>query len=356
MTELSSVQLDRAAGVLLGQACGDALGVPYEFKPPMPRRARAAMTGSHAFGPAEWSDDTELAVIIASVVAKCTRPLGADAYDEIARRFLDWGTGENGPAWTRDLGNQIGSVLHAAGRLRGTAAERCWQAARDYTERRLPTGGKAAGNGALMRTGVLALVDLFDRDATAAVVRRVAALTHVDDNVEDSCVLWTEAVRSAVLKDWSAEEGFEPAFLLAGLDLIPAGRRAKWKGIVNEATGAEPWSFGRNGWTVTTLKAAWGAITSTPVLAAEAKGGSSSRGHLEGALDMAVHAGWDTDTVAAVAGQLLGARWGASAVPQKWVSEVRGRGPGTESTRYEELRGADLVRLAVLTAGGASRK
>lgn len=27
--------LDRAAGVLLGQACGDALGVPYEFAPPL---------------------------------------------------------------------------------------------------------------------------------------------------------------------------------------------------------------------------------------------------------------------------------------------------------------------------------
>lgn len=28
---------DRAGGVLLGQAIGDALGVPYEFAPPDPR-------------------------------------------------------------------------------------------------------------------------------------------------------------------------------------------------------------------------------------------------------------------------------------------------------------------------------
>ena len=27
---LTTAQRDRAAGVLLGQACGDALGVPYE--------------------------------------------------------------------------------------------------------------------------------------------------------------------------------------------------------------------------------------------------------------------------------------------------------------------------------------
>jgi len=34
---LSTATIDRAAGVLLGQAVGDALGVPYEFgTPPRP--------------------------------------------------------------------------------------------------------------------------------------------------------------------------------------------------------------------------------------------------------------------------------------------------------------------------------
>ena len=34
---LTSAQTDRAAGVLLGTACGDALGAGYEFGPPLPR-------------------------------------------------------------------------------------------------------------------------------------------------------------------------------------------------------------------------------------------------------------------------------------------------------------------------------
>ena len=63
-------------------------------------------------------------------------------------------------------------------------------------------------------------------------------------------------------------------------------------------------------------------------------------------LDAAVHAGWDTDTVAAIAGQLLGARWGASAVPAAWRAAVRGRAPGAGGKGYEERRGDDLVRLA----------
>ena len=35
---LTSAQADRAAGVLLATACGDALGAGYEFGPPLPRR------------------------------------------------------------------------------------------------------------------------------------------------------------------------------------------------------------------------------------------------------------------------------------------------------------------------------
>ena len=33
MSTLGTHQIDRAGGVLLGQAIGDALGVPYEFAP-----------------------------------------------------------------------------------------------------------------------------------------------------------------------------------------------------------------------------------------------------------------------------------------------------------------------------------
>ena len=33
--KLTTAQLDRAAGVLLAMACGDALGAGYEFGPPL---------------------------------------------------------------------------------------------------------------------------------------------------------------------------------------------------------------------------------------------------------------------------------------------------------------------------------
>ena len=44
------------------------------------------------------------------------------------------------------------------------------------------------------------------------------------------------------------------------------------------------------------------------------------------ALHRAVHAGDDTDMVAAIAGSLLGARWGAGAIPAEWRA-LRTTGP-----------------------------
>lgn len=46
-----------------------------------------------------------------------------------------------------------------------------------------------------MRTGMVGLIWLDDRDATAAAARAVAELTHWPG---DSCALWSEAVRLAV--------------------------------------------------------------------------------------------------------------------------------------------------------------
>ena len=67
---LTSTQKDRAGGVLLGQAIGDALGVPYEFASPIPfGTAEMIGGGLGPYAPGEWSDDTQMAVCIARATA-----------------------------------------------------------------------------------------------------------------------------------------------------------------------------------------------------------------------------------------------------------------------------------------------
>lgn len=49
---LDTAQLDRAHGVLLATAAGDALGAGYEFGPPLPPETPVTMTGG---GPFRWA-------------------------------------------------------------------------------------------------------------------------------------------------------------------------------------------------------------------------------------------------------------------------------------------------------------
>ena len=81
---------------------------------------------------------------------------------------------------------------------------------------------------------------------------------------------------------------------------------------------------------------AWSAIVHTPV----PTDGPACR-HLVDSLATAIGIGDDTDTVAAIAGALLGARWGASAIPAEWRRISHG---------YPGMRGERLVELAHLAA------
>jgi ADP-ribosylglycohydrolase len=320
---LSPPQTDRAAGVLLGQACGDALGVPYEFASRRYDPAagpQLAGGGLGGYAPGEWSDDTQMATCIAQVAATGRDLAGPDALDAIAEGFLRWL--DDGPA---DIGSQTSAVLRSARRHAADARPSAVMA--DAARRLHERTGRTAGNGALMRTAVVGLTRLADRDATAQAARAVAGLTHHDPLAGDSCVLWSEAVRRAVVDGVLDVRG--------GLDLVPAERRDLWTHAVDRAEQDDPSTFTPNGCTVPALQAAWSSIHHT---LPETDPGPD---HVRAALHTAIGIGHDTDTVAAVGGGLLGARYGVSALPLAWTRAVHG---------WPGIRGRDLVHLSLRTA------
>ena len=89
---LTPAQLDRAVGVLLGTAAGDALGAAYEFGPPRGPELEVAMVGGGSFGwePGEWTDDTSMAIAIAEVAATGADLREEKALDAIVRRWHEW--------------------------------------------------------------------------------------------------------------------------------------------------------------------------------------------------------------------------------------------------------------------------
>jgi protein-tyrosine phosphatase len=167
-----------------------------------------------------------------------------------------------------------------------------------------------------MRTAPVALAYLDDEAALVEAARRVSELTHYDPEAGDACVLWCCAIRHAILT------GALDARI--GLQHIPSERRDMWAARLDAAEKAQPSHFPNNGWVVEALQGAWSAIATTAVPQDDPANGVFRVDHLRLALDAAVRGGGDTDTVAAIAGGLLGAAYGASSVPAQWRRLLHG--------------------------------
>lgn len=313
--KLTAEQMDRARGVLLGCAVGDALGVPFEFKPPQdfaPEDMPLKMSGGGPFNfaPGEWSDDTQMSLCIARAAWDGLDLSGGKGLDRVSKAFLGWYRG--GP---KDVGGQVSSVL-------GGARGKGWKGlAAKAAARYIASPNGSAGNGSLMRTGPVALRHLNEPKRLTAAARKVSALTHADPDCLDACVLWVHAIRGAVL------EGDVIAGMAAGLAELEPKARNRWAALLDEAENKMPYDFPNNGWVVHALQAAWSAVTLSML------GGTG----YEGGITEAVGCGKDTDTVAAIAGALLGAMYGWQSVRPEWRTEVRGWPCST---------GADLIRIA----------
>jgi ADP-ribosyl-[dinitrogen reductase] hydrolase len=159
----------------------------------------------------------------------------------------------------------------------------------------------------------------------------VSALTHFDQSAGEACVLWSLAIRHAVLTG-----ELNPR---VGLEYLPAEQRGVWAARLVEAERSRPRDFSRNGWVVEALQAAWCAIAHRPYSDSdgEPRPGVSDSGLLRLSLENAVRGGRDADTVAAIAGGLVGAALGASAVPEQWLSMIHG---------WPGYKAPDLTRLA----------
>jgi hypothetical protein len=107
--------------------------------------------------------------------------------------------------------------------------------------------GKSGGNGCLMRVGPLAVGYLHSAAACAEAARKQAVLTHYDPEAGDACVLWSLAIRHALL---TGELGIR-----SGIPFLPAQRQKAWLDRIDASdTGRRPTAS--NFWVVAALQCA----------------------------------------------------------------------------------------------------
>ncbi len=325
MTPTDPVIADRSAGVALAAAAGDAIGAPHEFRGPLDEAAELRMTGGGIYGwkPGEWTDDTQMTLALLAPLSTGNRHVEA-----VEEAFLAWFA--SGP---RDVGSQTSMVLSAGPPLHELAA--AFQRARPDN----------APNGGLMRIGAAALSYPGKPEQIAAYARTTTELTHAHIDCVDASVIWAVAIDHTIHGAPGPDEPWDFAEALRGALLhLQKARRSWWAQLIDEACERPPVDFHENnGWVVNAFQTALSAVVRTPI-----PDGAAPCGHLVAAIGAAVRSGGDTDTVGAIAGTLLGARWGATAVPIAWTSMLRGK----RLYGKPDLRASDLDAMARRAAKG----
>jgi ADP-ribosyl-[dinitrogen reductase] hydrolase len=301
---------DRAVGCLLGLAVGDAVGTTLEFRARDTYPPLTDMVGGGPFGlrPGQWTDDTAMALALADSLAAHPH---LDEHDLMAR-FVDWH--ERGTYSCTGTCFDIGATTRAA-------------LAR-YKRTGNPVAGstdpRSAGNGSLMRLAPVAVRHWRNRATLRDVAARQSRTTHAAPEAVDACVAYAELLadaiagqrRSEVMRGRADVLGMAASFAAAGAGPGTDGSPPRstplagaigpilagsWRGKPRSAISA-------SGYVAHSLEAALRSVGST--------------GSFRSAALRAANLGEDADTTAAVAGQLAGALYGASGIPEAWRGKV----------------------------------
>lgn len=292
----------RGRGALLGLAAGNALGVPTEFLG-TPEAIHARFPGGllevlrRDTAESPYDDDLALALHLAEELLEEEVDLR-----RLAHRWI---------RWAREDGRGIGAWT-----------ARALQHIEQHDRPPAGTGGQA-GNGAVSRGLPVALAAHGSPRNLVSGTYHTARLTHPDERCAWSAV----AVNVAAARFLQGKRDFVP-------DVIEALRNNGAPGEVLTAVRRVPLEKRDElpvtgpaaGYTVHCMEIALWFAHHEP--------------HLERGLIWLANAGGDTDTNAAVAGGLMGARDGEEAIPARWLAEI----PGTDRIRHLADR---LVGVAV---------
>lgn len=280
---------DRASGMLLGLAVGDALGASIEFSQRDTYEHIREMLGGGPFGldPGVWTDDTSMALCLADSL------IGARGLDnqDLMRRFVRWYRhGENSVTGECfDIGMATGAAL--------ARFERTGKFAGDG-----PEDPRGAGNGSLMRMAPVVIFAMPDTEEAACLADRQSRTTHGSLIAHDACRFFAEVLGEASLG--KSKEDVLRDRSWSGTAEVREIAQGAWKTKVRDEISS-------SGYVIRTLEAALWSVWRTS--------------SFEEALVLAVNLGEDADTVGAVTGQLAGALYGRDAIPERWLGKLAWR-------------------------------
>lgn len=284
------------AGVLLGTAVGDALGLPAENL--SPERIRKRWQGEwrmrFIFGRGMISDDTEHTLLVAQ--ALLTEPTDAVEFQRVLAWKLRW--------WFAGLPGGVGLAT----------ARACLKLWLGFPASRAAVA--SAGSGPAMRSAIIGAYFAEDEEHRRKFVSASTGLTHRSWQAETAALAVAECVALTVRLPQS-NQGEEVIKLLQSLTT-----KTEWQSIVTKIAAhlAEQRSVaefahalglghGVSGYSLHVVPVAIYAWLRHPA-------------DFRHALISDLECGGDTDTVGAILGALMGANLGAAGIPLDWRNGI----------------------------------
>ncbi|WP_321300218.1 ADP-ribosylglycohydrolase family protein [uncultured Sphaerochaeta sp.] len=304
---------DRAVGALIGLAVGDSFGDAARMQ--ANRESYGFITDFNAG--ATWStDDTEFALLTAKTLVACEGRLTTD--DVVAAWFEDVVVQDE---FKRGGASEIAAAINLRRGLRP------------------PQSGKFntfhMSDGTAMRIPPVGIICAGEPQRAAEMAEIDATISHFGDGV------WgAQAVAAAVavaMVDGSFEEIFAAALSQIPSDSWLYHNMKRAFSIIEEAGGSI-----LNSWMQLhdEIRASTWATTAEAIPAAFACL-KLEHSDFKSGLVLAGNFARDADTIGAVAGAILGAKYGLSAIPKHWVEKVR----YPSGTCLQFTKGIDIVAM-----------
>ena len=283
--------LSRARGTLMGLVVGDAVGTTNEFRPAGSFEPITDMVGGGVFGlePGQWTDDTSMALCLADSLLAQGRYDSFDVMERYDRWYKEGYRSSTGTCF--DIGNQVTRSL--------------W----DFREQqRVPTSAErttSAGNGAIMRLAPVVIAGFESRDPREVVetARLSARETHFSIEAEAATEVFAALLVGALL-GWSPQQLMDVSWASTGAAFDEMAARV----ISPDPQVRASWEAETSGYIVNGLRLAVHGLLDFP--------------SFKDAILAIANMGGDSDTNAAIYGQLGGAFYGIEAIPASWRERV----------------------------------
>ena len=298
---------------IMGVVVGDALGLPVQFsyREELEAKPLTEMIGHGVFNMPEgsWSDDSSLTLAALSSINELNR---IDTED-IMKRFVRWyDHGEFTPfGYAYDIGYTCEMAI------------RNYKSTHDHKTCGLDDEC-SNGNGSLMRIMPACLYvyeKVMNSDMTeeqgVELIHEVSALTHAHLRSKIACGIYYFLVKNVLNHTGTLQErlraGIDEAMNYYRKDISNLVQLAFYYRLLNleEFKQVSNDMIKSGGYVIETIEAVMWCLLNT--------------NSLKACLLKAVNLGYDTDTVASIAGGLAGLYYGYESIPEEWLKKIQKR-------------------------------